>query len=193
MPLDRPAIILASQSPRRSQLLREWGLPCQVVPPVDVPEELTGAAPHVLAMNNARAKARAVAAGQANAVVIGADTIVVLGEVIFGKPDDRADAARMLRQLVGRAHAVMTGVCVVHRALETEIVFHERTRVWMHPLDEAGIQRYLTAIDPLDKAGAYAIQEQGDLIVDRIEGSYSNVMGLPMERLKGTLEKLGIV
>jgi septum formation protein len=187
----RPEIILASRSPRREQLLRERGLRFRVVCPPAIPEKLTGAAPAVLAMGNARAKAQAVAARYPAAAIVGADTIVVWRDRVFGKPADRAEAARMLSQLVGRAHEVITGVCVVHCASETELTFHERTRVWMHALDEAGIQAYLATIQPLDKAGAYAIQEKGDAIVARIDGSYSNVMGLPMERLCATLAKRG--
>ena len=189
---DKPQIILASASPRREQLLREMGLRFIVVRPDGVEEALTGATPDVLAMQNAQRKARAVAGRHPESLVIGADTIVVLDGRIFGKPRDPAEAGRMLQQLAGRRHEVITGVCLMHRSLDTELIFADTTRVWMRPLSRDQIAEYLGKINPLDKAGAYAIQEHGEGIVERIEGSYSNVMGLPTERLRATLEKLGM-
>lgn len=144
-------------------------------------------------MQNAQRKARAVAGRHPHSMVIGADTIVVLDGRIFGKPRNREDACRMLGQLAGRRHEVITGVCLVHRSLDTELVFADTTRVWMRRLEPAQIAEYHNKIDPLDKAGAYAIQEHGEGIVERIEGSYNNVMGLPVERLRATLERLGIL
>jgi septum formation protein len=192
MPSHKPQFILASASPRREQLLREMGLRFSVVQPDGVEEELGGAAPEVLAMQNAQRKAHAVAGQHREAVVISADTVVVLDGEAFGKPRDLDDAVGMLQRLVGRQHEVITGVCLIHRALDTEISFFERTRVWMRPLNTKQVRDYLQKINPLDKAGAYAIQEFGEGIVERIEGSYSNVMGLPTERVRGTLEKLGV-
>jgi septum formation protein len=193
MSSDKPQIILASASPRREQLLREMGIHFVVVRPDGVEEQLGGAAPDVLAMQNAQRKARAVAGRHPDSLVIGADTIVVLDGHIFGKPRDRQDAARMLGQLAGRRHEVVTGVCLIHRALDTELTFADTTRVWMRPLACPQIADYLDKIDPLDKAGAYAIQEHGDGIVERIDGSRNNVVGLPTERLQATLERLGIL
>ncbi|HVM62805.1 MAG TPA: Maf family protein [Verrucomicrobiae bacterium] len=190
---DKPQIILASASPRREQLLREMGLHFHVVLPNDVEELTAGAAPDVLAIQNAQRKARAVAGRHPDAIVIGADTVVVLNGKIFGKPLDRDDAHRMLTELAGQRHEVITGVCLVHRSLDTELLFADTTRVWMRPLASAQIMEYLAKVNPLDKAGAYAIQEHGDGIVARIEGSYSNVVGLPVERLRATLERLGIL
>ncbi len=187
---NKPQIILASASPRRKQLLREMGLRFIVMRPDGVEEALVGAAPDVLAMQNAQRKARVVAGRHPDAMVIGADTMVVLDAKIFGKPRDPAEAARMLEQLVGRQHEVITGVCV-HHAPDAEITFAENTRVWMRALTRPQIQEYLSRINPLDKAGAYAIQEHGEGVVERIEGSYSNVMGLPTERLRATIERLG--
>ena len=188
---NKPQIILASVSPRREQLLREMGLRFVVVQPDGVEEELSGAAPDVLAIRNAQRKARAVAGRHPDAMVIGADTMVVLDARIFGKPRDPAEAGRMLEQLVGRQHEVITGVCLLHHTLGTELTFADTTRVWMRPLDRAQVQEYLSKINPLDKAGAYAIQEHGAGIVERIEGSYTNVMGLPTERLRATFERIG--
>jgi len=186
-------IILASASPRRERLLRELGLRFIVVCPDGIEELAGGAAPDVVAMQNAQRKARAIAGRHPHAMVIGADTIVVLDGKIFGKPRDRDDARRMLGQLAGRRHEVITGVCLVHRSLDTELVFADTTRVWMRRLEPAQIAEYHNKIDPLDKAGAYAIQEHGEGIVVRIEGSYNNVIGFPTERLQATLERLGML
>jgi len=190
---DKPQIILASASPRRERLLREMGLRFLVVRPDDVEELSHGAAPDVVAMHNAQRKARAVAGRHPDSMVIGADTIVVLAGKIFGKPRDREDARRMLGQLAGQRHEVTTGVCLVHRSLDTELLFADTTRVWMRPLSSAQISDYLDKVNPLDKAGAYAIQEHGEGIIERIDGGYGNVVGLPVERLRATLERLGIL
>jgi septum formation protein len=190
---DKPQIILASASPRREHLLREMGLRFLVVRPDDIEELSGGAAPDVLAMHNAQRKARAVAGRHPDSIVIGADTIVVLAGKIFGKPRDREDAGRMLGQLAGQRHEVITGVCLIHRSLDTELVFADTTHVWMRVLSSADISDYLAKVNPLDKAGAYAIQEFGEGIVERIDGSYSNVVGLPIERLRATLERLGML
>ena len=211
MSSDKLQIILASASPRREHLLREMGLRFTVVQPVDVEELLGGAAPDLIAMQNARHKARAVAGRHPDSVVIGADTIVVLSGKLFGKPRDLENAMQMLGQLAGRMHEVITGVCVSHRAVDMELTFAETTQVWMRPLTHPQIAEYLGKINPLDNArarnnyaekwqrthgflswaGAYAIQH-GD-VVERIEGSYNNVMGLPVERLRATFERLGIL
>jgi septum formation protein len=211
MSSDKLQIILASASPRREHLLREMGLRFTVVRPSDVEEQLHGATPDVVAMQNARCKARAVAGRHPDSVVIGADTIVVLDGKLFGKPCDVADAVRMLGQLAGRQHEVVTGVCLLHRALDLELTFAETTRVWMRLLTHLQIAEYFGMINPVENvsasnnhaenwqkthgflswAGAYAIQH-GD-IVERIEGSYNNVMGLPTERLLATLERLGML
>jgi len=185
--------ILASASPRREQLLREMGLRFRVVAPAGVEELTNGLTPPVLAMENAKRKTAAIAVRHPLALVIGADTIVVRAGKIYGKPRDLTDAHQMLTELTGQQHEVITGVCVIHRPYELELVFHETTQVWMHPLPPAQITAYLAKIHPLDKAGAYAIQDHGDHIVDRIAGSYSNVMGLPIERLRASLEKLGLL
>ncbi len=187
---DKPQIILASGSPRREQLLREMGLRFIVVRPDNVEEALTGAAPEVLASQNAQRKARAVAKQHPTALVIGADTVVALGGKLFGKPRDKTDAVAMLTELAGRQHDVFTGVCVTHRVRNVEATFCDCTKVWMKPLTRDEICAYYGKIDPLDKAGAYAAQEHGDTIIERIDGSFSNVMGLPVERLRVVLEKL---
>ena len=164
-----------------------------MIAPASVEELTGGLTPPVLAMENAKRKAAAVAGRHPAALVIGADTIVVLAGKIYGKPSDLPDARRMLKELAGHRHEVITGVCVIHRPFELELVFHDTTGVWMHHLTAAQITEYLETIHPLDKAGAYGIQDHGDRIIDRIEGSYSNVMGLPVERLRASLEKLGLI
>ena len=190
---NKPQFILASASPRREQLLREMGLRFTVVVPTGVEEASGGAAPDVVALQNAQRKARAVAGSHSAAMVLGADTIVVLGKEIFGKPRSMEEATAMLAQLAGHQHVVITGVCLIHRALDTELTFCESTRVWMQALTREQIREYFTKMNPLDKAGAYAAQEHGETIIERIEGSFSNVMGLPMERLRATLERIGVI
>ena len=187
--LHKPEIILASASPRRELLLREMGLRFRVVQPTGVEEATGGAAPDVLAMQNAQRKAHAIAGRHGGALIIGADTIVVLDGVVFGKPRNMAEAETMLGKLAGRRHDVFTGVCVIDR--QREIIFAERTGVWMRALDPAQIRDYFTKVNPLDKAGAYGAQEFGELILERVAGSFSNVMGLPVERLRAALEQLG--
>lgn len=180
-------IILASASPRRADLLREAGVSFNVVvarTPESHPRHLT---PHEVAQINAYRKSRAVAKQHPDALVLGADTIVCLGNEIFGKPATLAEAEQMLQKLQGRTHQVVTGVCLLHLRSHRQRLFAVSTRVTFRALDTGQIRRYLARVNPLDKAGAYAIQEQGDEIVERIAGSYCNVVGLPVERLQEEL------
>lgn len=181
-------LILASASPRREFLLREMGLTFTVVRPENVEELTGGLMPEILATHNAQRKARAVAAWHPHALVLGADTIVVLDGVVYGKPTDRDAAARMLSTLAGRAHEVFTGVCLATRG-DRDFCFCERTKVWMQALSAEQIRAYHAQVNPLDKAGAYGAQEFGATIIERIDGSFSNVMGLPVERLRQVLEQ----
>jgi septum formation protein len=181
--MNVPPLILASASPRRSELLRQMGLDFVVVhgkTPEVQPEYLT---PQETALVNAYRKARVIAKKYPDALVLGADTVVSLGNEIFGKPGDRADARRMLAALAGQTHQVVTGVCLINLRQHRQKSFVVRTEVTFRSIDAAVIASYLEKIDPLDKAGAYAIQEHGDLIIEKINGSYSNVVGLPTERL----------
>ena len=185
-----PPLILASRSPRRSDLLRGLGVEFQVVVgKVDeiAPEHLT---PHEIAQINAYRKARVVAKRFPDALVLGADTIVCLGNRVFGKPADRVDAARMLGKLQGRTHEVVTGVCLIRLREHRQRLFAVSTRVRFRPLRTPEIQRYLGLMNPLDKAGSYAIQEHGEMLVESVTGSFSNVVGLPLEKLKEELEAL---
>lgn len=186
--MNLPRLILASASPRRAELLRKLGLRFRVVPS-DAPEvrheQLTA---RELSQLNAYRKARAVAKKIPDALVIAADTLVYLDDEIFGKPVSLAEARRMIGRLQGRTHRVATGVCLIHLRRFRQKLFAETTEVTFRPLDPKQIRSYLKAIHPLDKAGAYAIQVKSDLIVEKVAGSFSNVVGLPVERLKTELQ-----
>ena len=140
-----------------------------------------------LVATNARAKALEVAARYPDAVVLGADTLVWLGDRALGKPADHNEARRMLRELSGQTHEVATGVHLVRMEPRQQVEFHEITRVRFRPLGEDVIEEYLATVDVLDKAGAYALQENGEMLVESVEGSRSNVVGLPLERTVATL------
>jgi septum formation protein len=142
-----------------------------------------------MAQINAYRKARAVAKKLPDTLVLAADTLVYLDREpkLFGKPKDSAEAFAMLEQLQGRTHAVITGVCLMHLREHRQRIFADWTDVRFHPLTARQVRKYLALINPLDKAGAYAIQEHGELIVAEISGSYSNVVGLPLERVKEEL------
>ncbi len=182
-----PPLILASASPRREEVLREAGFEFRVMP-AEVREvhyeQLTAGE---LCQVNAYRKARAVAKRVPDALVLAADTLVCLEAALFGKPADLEEAYAMLARLQGRTHQVVTGICLLHLRNHRQAVFAESTAVSFRPLDDAGIRQYVSRVNPLDKAGAYAIQEQGDLVVEKIAGSYTNVVGLPMERLRAEL------
>ena len=140
---------------------------------------------------NAYRKARAVAKKFPDALVLAADTLVYLDDQLFGKPADLEDAYLMLEKLQGRTHHVVTAICLLQLREHHQRICAEDTAVTFRPLDAVKIRRYLTNVNPLDKAGAYAIQEEGDLIVEQIAGSYTNVVGLPVERLRIELEAWG--
>ena len=173
-------IVLASASPRRRELLANAGVVFEVV--VSPAEEIHDASmkPHVLCELNATLKAAAVASIRPDATVIGSDTLVFIDDLPLGKPADLDEAREMLRRLSGRTHQVCTGVCVIHPGGVRD-VFHDVTDVTFRPLDAAAIDTYLPLANPLDKAGAYGIQESGELIIAGIRGSFENVMGLPVE------------
>ena len=175
----RPVLILASASPRRQELLREAGIPFQVHA-ADINEDRNlGEQPLEYARRLSREKAQAVAAIYPQRYVLGADTIVVVGGEVLGKPKDPIDAVRMLRMLSGRGHEVITAVSLIApggrtdtRTCTTQVIFRK--------INEDEIQRYVAGGEPMDKAGAYAIQGGASLWTDRIEGEYSNVVGLPL-------------
>ena len=183
-----PSLILASVSPRRSELLRQLGIDFRIVAS-DAPEVLSDQlTAREVAQINAYRKARAVAKKFPDQLVLGADTVVTLENALFGKPASLEEAYGMIEQLQGKTHAVVTGLCLLHLRTHRQKIFFETTDVKFRPLDAVGIRRYLTQVDPLDKAGAYAIQERGDELVESIAGSYSNVVGLPVEKLRVELD-----
>lgn len=191
---DRPELVLASGSPRRRELLTEAGFRFRVELPGIEENEDTRLPIRTLTAENAAAKADAVAASESAAVVIAADTLVLLGETVLSKPADRAEAARMLAGLSGRAHEVFTAVAIRHGASGKHLDLTVTTRVVFKELSPAVMSDYHSRIDPLDKAGAYAAQEHGELIIESIEGSMSNVVGLPMDEVTAALrDRFGII
>lgn len=184
---EEAELILASGSPRRKELLAQTGRPFRIIVSDADEIETADMPPTEVAMRNARAKALAIAAtAPANATVIGADTIVVLDGRIFGKPADEADARRMLAELSGRTHQVITGVCLVRNG-QTE-AFAETTDVRFKEISAEDIAAYVATGEPLDKAGAYGIQGRGGAFVDSVDGDYDNVVGLPVARLERALD-----
>ncbi|MEY4135068.1 MAG: Maf family nucleotide pyrophosphatase [Saprospiraceae bacterium] len=180
LPLNRK-IILASQSPRRSHLLREAGLSFEIRPtdiPEDFPEDMDvdQVAPYL-----ARKKAEAARPWiQSDEIVLASDSVVILEGRIFNKPQDDAEAFAMLRALSGKMHRVITGVCLISKTQEMD--FSGEAKVFFEPMDDAEIDFYVSTYRPFDKAGAYAVQEWIGLCkISRIEGTYSNIMGLPMD------------
>ena len=182
-----PPLILASASPRRAELLRQLKLEFEVVPSNAKEVFDENLSPLELCQLNAHRKARAVAKKIPDALVLGADTLVFLDRKIFGKPSDKANAREMLLQLQGRTHQVVTGVSLIHLRSYAERIFAVSTDVLFRSLVSAQIDEYLAKIDPLDKAGAYAIQENGEMVVSEISGSFSNVVGLPIEKVESEL------
>jgi septum formation protein len=180
--LRRP-LVLASRSPRRRELLGQAGIEAVCDPAAVEEETVSEGPPWGLAVANAELKAMDVATRRPADVVLGADTIVVFEGEIFGKPRDLAHAEEMLARMVGRTHEVVTGVCVAEWGRRALVTFYETTRVKFRAMDAAEIRTYLASIDPLDKAGAYAAQDDDGRLIECIEGSFTNVVGLPMERL----------
>jgi septum formation protein len=197
--MSLPRIILASQSPRRADLLRMLGLEFDTIP-ADIDETYRpGEAPGPHTERLAREKAQAVAAraaatgesvGGASIVVIGSDTVVILNGEVLGKPSDQDDAVRMLMQLQGRQHEVATGIAVCAGDRVRSGV--ERVLVCFRPFDQATAAAYAATGEPLDKAGAYGIQGYGATLIERIEGDFFAVMGLPICRMIALLHAVGL-
>jgi len=185
-------IILASQSPRRLALLRQIGIE-PVVVPSHVPEVLEkGGFPEDAAMLLAIAKAREVAGQFLDGLVIGADTIVVIDNLQLGKPEDAEDARRMLKLLSGRSHTVITGLAVIDARTSQTKTTLVKTRVRFKYMSDEEINAYIATGDPMDKAGAYGIQGRAAAFIERIEGCYSNVVGLPLSELMDMLKSFGV-
>jgi len=184
--------ILASASARRRELLAELLDDYEMI--VSKVDELSSHpdGPSSLATENAKLKARSVASQRPEAWVLGVDTIVTLGNEVFGKPSDLAEAKAMLQVLSGKSHQVMSGLCLIRLDAGYEKTRLETSEVTFRELDDATIDEYFTEVNPLDKAGGYAIQIRGELIVERHEGSRSNIIGLPLNVLRDWLLPLGL-
>ncbi len=190
----RLPLILASASPRRKMLLESEGLSLQVLGSGVEERHIPGESPRAYALRNARLKAEDVAGRlKTPGIVLGADTIVVCGEHILEKPRDRADAVKMLTQLSGRTHQVMTGVALASCPAVHDEVWVSVTDVTFRPLTSREIEAYVDTGEPMDKAGAYAIQGGAAGMVQDRQGSYSNVVGLPVEEVLERLRSLGLV
>ncbi len=201
-PQNKPELILASSSPRRQELLREIGIQFQVHAANINEDQISGEPPIAYALRLAREKAQAIAAQYPQSYVLGADTIVVLRGEVLGKPKDQKDATRMLRLLSGREHEVTTAVSLIAPSLaapglvapgtlaETRA---STTKVYFREIAEAEIQQYVAGGEPMDKAGAYAIQGGASRWTDRIEGEYSNVVGLPLSLVTEMLRTTGLM
>ena len=186
-------LILASASPRRKELLAEL-IPNFRVVSSDA-EELTTHPEGVvkLVQENARIKAESVASMHPSPWVLGADTVVALGEKVFGKPKSMPDAEEMLLELSEQCHQVHTGLCLIHKESNYLECRKDTSTVHFRKLNSEVISQYYHEVNPLDKAGGYAMQTNADLIVEKFEGSYSNVVGLPLELLKSWLSELGLL
>jgi nucleoside triphosphate pyrophosphatase len=192
LPQNQPALILASASPRRQELLREAGVIFQVHAAQINEDQKAGEPPLEYALRLAREKAQAVAQHYPQNYVLGADTIVVIDGEVLGKPGDAADAARMLRRLSGKEHQVTTAVAVVRPGGITE-TRSSTTQVFFREIAEDEIQQYVAGGEPMDKAGAYAIQGGASRWTNRIVGEYSNVVGLPVSLVTEMLQASGFL
>lgn len=191
IPVSQLAVVLASASPRRRDLLDLIGIR-HTVSPADVDESLVlGELPEAYAERLARAKAETLVASNPQALIIGADTIVVIDDVVLGKPQDTGDAERMLGLLSGRSHTVMTAVAVNYRGKTVSTV--EMVDVTFRRLSDDEIRSYVQTGEPMDKAGAYGIQGYGATIVKRIDGDYFAVMGLSLVKLVALMAEVGVI
>jgi septum formation protein len=185
-------LILASASPRRQQLLTQVGVPFTIEPAGIDERAAPGEAPRDYVLRMAYEKAQHVSRQRPAAFVLGADTIVTIDNQILGKPKDFADARRMLRGLSGRTHTVMTGLALLHHDRDVVQQDTASTAVRFRHLSAHDIETYLTAAKPLDKAGAYAIQDSACVFVEAFDGCYTNVVGLPLQRTADLMRAAGI-
>jgi septum formation protein len=184
--------VLASSSLRRAALLSEGGFEFEIASPRVAEKFSTTLTLRELTLWNAIRKGICISQTRPDAVVLAADTLVALEDQIIGKPADLDDAARILQRLSGRTHQVCSAVAIYRQTTGRSAVFHENSRVRFHRLSDAAIEDYLAKVEPLDKAGAYAAQGTGAEIIAKIEGSLTNVVGLPMEKTIAELAKFGI-
>lgn len=188
-----PRLILASASPRRRELLAQLGVPFEVLPAEVTEHEAPDADPRVMVQHNAALKADWIAARHPEATVLGADTTVFIDHTVLNKPADLAEARAMLQRLSGRTHTVFTGLAVRRGVDGLKLDLGVASEVTFKPLTDAIIAEYLRRVPTLDKAGGYAIQECGELIVDGFRGSLTNIIGLPLEETKQLLTRAGLM
>ena len=191
--MEKPCLILASKSPRRKDLLAQAGLPFRIVPSAVDESGIDAAEPESLVEILAKAKAQDVAGAHPDSWVIGADTIVLMGGEILGKPESTDMARQMIQRLNGRVHAVLTGYAIYCAAKSICISGVEKTEVHFKHLSQQEIEWYIQTDEPFDKAGAYAIQGLGSFLVKRICGSYTNVVGLPVCEVLEQLFRAGVI
>jgi septum formation protein len=184
--------VLASASPRRKELLEQIGVRIEVDPADYDEDKASVSEPREMARELSLGKARAAARKHRKAIIIAADTLVVLGGRVFGKPHTNAQAREMLRALNGRTHSVVTGFTILDTESGKVVSRSVETRVHMKKATLREVDAYVRTKEPLDKAGGYAIQGRGAVLVDRIEGDYSNVVGLPLSALAESLRKFGV-
>ncbi len=185
-------IILASASPRRRELLEKIGLRFEVEPSNYEEDVHSGLEPHELAQKISLEKAEAVASKHKNAVVIAADTFIVFDGKILGKPHTEKEARKMLETISGKSHSVITGFSIIDTTTSKTLSKSVETKVYIRKLTSAEVDAYVKSKEPLDKAGAYAIQGLGAVFVEKIEGDYFNVIGLPLSALTEALKDFGI-
>ncbi|OGK18558.1 septum formation protein Maf [Candidatus Roizmanbacteria bacterium RIFCSPLOWO2_12_FULL_40_12] len=185
-------LILASKSPRRKKLLQQLGLKFKVVDSGLEEKINPKLSPSQLAMKLSQEKARVVAKRYKNSIIIAADTFITLGKTIIGKPKDKKDAKRILKILSGRMHPIITGFTVMDSNTGKSSSKFVVSKVWIKKLAEKEINEYVATGEPMDKAGAYGIQERGSVFVKKIDGDYFNVVGLPLRTLTEELKKFGV-
>jgi septum formation protein len=185
-------IILASASPRRKQLLEQIGLQFEVEPSNYHEDVASGDDSHEIAQRTALEKAKDVASKHKDVLVIAADTFIVFGDQRLGKPHTESEARKMLKRLNGKSHSVITGFSIIDTEKNKTVSRSTETKVYIRKLAPSEIDSYVRSKEPLDKAGAYAIQGQGAAIVEKIEGDYFNVVGLPLSMLAEALKEFGI-
>lgn len=187
-----PHLILASSSPRRKELLTLLGLPFEIIPPAINEEVLGQESPANHVQRLALEKAESVASHYPDSLVIGSDTVIELNGQILGKPADLEEAHHMLTGLRGRCHLVHTGLVLVAKAKQIEETWVETVKVWIKNFSHADLQAYLKTQDSLGKAGAYSIQGKGAHLIEKIDGDYPTVVGLPLGKLAQLLEQAGV-
>jgi septum formation protein len=185
-------IVLASASPRRKELLEKIGLEFEVDPGNHAEQLRPTSDPHALAREISLKKASVIAGKYPEALIIAADTFIVFGDIILGKPENKTTARKMLTTLNGKSHVVITGFSIIDTKSGKAVSLSTGTTVYMKELSPQEINAYIESQEPLGKAGAYAIQGIGAVIIDRIEGDYFNVVGLPLAALTESLKEFGV-